>query len=197
MGLLQTKRSTFNSYAFPGHHNIFKGLDNALAAIAYAKSRYGGNMLAVIGHGHGYANGGWADKPSIFGEIDGEPEIAINPARSTADNHIIEAIKARAAKNPNGMSAKLNRIIQAGRYDGSMIAPSTNISNVSKDNTNVKSKDYSSKLDRINKKLEDILNKRLVVDGSSFAPIYEDYGTTSRTKRQNLNKRGVAVNANL
>ena len=197
MGLLQTKRSTFNSYAFPGHHNIFKGLDNALAAIAYAKSRYGGNMLAVIGHGHGYANGGWADKPSIFGEVDGEPEIVINPARSTADNHIVEAIKARAAKNPNGMSAKLNRIIQAGRYDGSMIAPSTNISNVSKDNTNVKSKDYSGKLDRINKKLEDILNKRLVVDGSSFAPIYEDYGTTSRTKRQNLNKRGVAVNANL
>ncbi|WP_283604700.1 hypothetical protein, partial [Ligilactobacillus salivarius] len=82
-------------------HNIFKGLDNALAAIAYAKSRYGGNMLAVIGHGHGYANGGWADKPSIFGEVDGEPEIVINPARSTADNHIIEAIKARAAKNPN------------------------------------------------------------------------------------------------
>ena len=178
MGLLQTKRSTFNSYAFPGHHNIFKGLDNALAAIAYAKSRYGGNMLAVIGHGHGYANGGWADKPSVFGEIDGEPEIAINPARSTADNHIIEAIKARAAKNPNGMSAKLNRIIQAGRYDGSMIAPSTNISNVSNNHISRESKldlsgdlkidvvmDSNTIANATYSKLEAIRARRIIVNG--------------------------------
>ena len=178
MGLLQTKRSTFNSYAFPGHHNIFKGLDNALAAIAYAKSRYGGNMLAVIGHGHGYANGGWADKPSIFGEVDGEPEIAINPARSTADNHIIEAIKARAAKNPNGMSAKLNRIIQAGRYDGSMIAPSTNISNVSNNHISRESKldlsgdlkidvvmDSNTIANATYSKLEAIRARRIIVNG--------------------------------
>lgn len=197
-GILQFIDSTFMHYAMPGHHDIYKPFDQLLAMFNDTTWR---SDLTLGGWGPSggrrYANGGWADRPSIFGEIDGEPEIAINPARSTADNHIIEAIKARAAKNPNGMSAKLNRIIQAGRYDGSMIAPSTNISNVLKDNTNVKSKDYSGKLDRINKKLEDILNKRLVVDGSSFAPIYEDYGTTSRTKRQNLNKRGVAVNANL
>ena len=178
MGLLQTKRSTFNSYAFPGHHNIFKGLDNALAAIAYAKSRYGGNMLAVIGHGHGYANGGWADRPSIFGEVDGEPEIAINPARSTADNHIIEAIKARAAKNPNGMSAKLNRVIQAGRYDGSMIAPSTNISNVSNNHISRESKldlsgdlkidvvmDSNTIANATYSKLEAIRARRIIVNG--------------------------------
>ena len=178
MGLLQTKRSTFNSYAFPGHHNIFKGLDNALAAIAYAKSRYGGNMLAVIGHGHGYANGGWADKPSIFGEVDGEPEIVINPARSTADNHIVEAIKARAAKNPNGMSAKLNRIIQAGRYDGSMIAPSTNISNVSNNHISRESKldlsgdlkidvvmDSNTIANATYSKLEAIRARRIIVNG--------------------------------
>ncbi|MBZ4030208.1 tape measure protein [Ligilactobacillus salivarius] len=197
-GILQFIDSTFMHYAMPGHHDIYKPFDQLLAMFNDMTWR---SDLTLGGWGPSggrrYANGGWADRPSIFGEVDGEPEIAINPARSTADNHIIEAIKARAAKNPNGMSAKLNRIIQAGRYDGSMIAPSTNISNVSKDNTNVKYKDYSGKLDRINKKLEDILNKRLVVDGSSFAPIYEDYGTTSRTKRQNLNKRGVAVNANL
>lgn len=178
LGLLQTKRSTFNAYAFPGHHNIFKGLDNALAAIAYAKSRYGGNMLAVIGHGHGYANGGWADRPSIFGEVDGEPEIAINPARSTADNHIIEAIKARAAKNPNGMSAKLNRIIQAGRYDGSMIAPSTNISNISNNHVSRESKldlsgdlkidvvmDSNTIANATYSKLEAIRARRIIVNG--------------------------------
>ena len=193
-GILQFIDGTFNHYAMPGHHNIWKPFDQLLAMFNDSTWR---RDLTLGGWGptgqRRYANGGWADKPSIFGEIDGEPEIAINPARSTADNHIVEAIRARAAKNPNGMSAKLNRIIQTG----ATIAPAANISNISEDNTSIKITDYSDKLDKINKKLEGILNKRLVVDGSSFAPAYEAYGTTSRTRRQTFNKRGVAVNASM
>lgn len=178
-GILQFIDSTFMHYAMPGHHDIWKPFDQLLAMFNDTTWR---SDLTLGGWGPSggrrYANGGWADKPSIFGEVDGEPEIAINPARSTADNHIIEAIKARAAKNPNGMSAKLNRIIQAGRYDGSMIAPSTNISNVSNNHISKESKldlsgdlkidvvmDSNTIANATYSKLEAIRARRIIVNG--------------------------------
>lgn len=178
-GILQFVDGTFLHYAMPGHHDIWKPFDQLLAMFNDTTWR---SDLTLGGWGPSggrrYANGGWADKPSIFGEVDGEPEIAINPARSTADNHIIEAIKARAAKNPNGMSAKLNRIIRAGRYDGSMIAPSTNISNISNNHVSRESKldlsgdlkidvvmDSNTIANATYSKLEAIRARRIIVNG--------------------------------
>ena len=72
-GLMQVIDPTFRAYAMPGFSNIYDPLSNILASIRYAVSRYG--SLARAYQGHGYANGGIANKPSIFGE-DGE-EMAI------------------------------------------------------------------------------------------------------------------------
>lgn len=66
-GLMQTIPPTFNAYKFSGHGNIMNGYDNLLAALNYAKHRYGKD-LSYLGQGHGYANGGKAQGLSLVGE---------------------------------------------------------------------------------------------------------------------------------
>lgn len=84
-GLMQTITATFNANKFPGHGNIFNGYDNLLAALNYAKRRYGPS-LSYLGQGHGYANGGLIDKDGMYrvGEND-KSEMVIpltKPARA-------------------------------------------------------------------------------------------------------------------
>ena len=77
LGLMQTKRSTFNANALVGHKNIFNGYDNILAGLNYARKRYG-DSLSYLGNGHGYANGGLITRHQ-FAEIgeNNQPEMII------------------------------------------------------------------------------------------------------------------------
>lgn len=88
-------------------------------------SRYGGGPGAAAfwrSH-HWYANGGWAFEPAIFGEVPGEPEVAINPRRNTADSLIAEAIQARAKVNPNGIAGKLSQLINNTKSAANSMMP--------------------------------------------------------------------------
>lgn len=75
-GLMQVIDPTFAAYArAPFNKNIYDPLSNILASVRYAVSRYG--SLAKAYQGHGYANGGIATKPSIFGEAGAEMAIPL------------------------------------------------------------------------------------------------------------------------
>lgn len=128
IGLFQFKLGTWGAavrHLPSGHSNIHSAVDQIMAVLADSSWR---SDLAPIGvrrgwSPHGYANGGWADKLSIFGEVPGEPELAINPARDTSEDHIAEAIEARAKVNPNGFAGNLSKIINEAKQSANNMLP--------------------------------------------------------------------------
>lgn len=119
-GLLQTKPGTFAANAFPGYGNIMSGFDNILAAINYAKKRYGSGMLGVIGRGHGYANGGIVNQHQIAEIAEGnKPEIIIpldNAKRSRAMQLLAIAqdklgVKPKSANTSSNSSGTLETLV--------------------------------------------------------------------------------------
>lgn len=123
-GILQFIDSTFRKYAMPGHTDIWNPLDQLLAMFNDTSWR---SDLTLGGWGpvgkRRFANGGWAFEPAIFGEVPGEPEVAINPRRNTADSLIAEAIQARAKVNPNGIAGKLSQLINNTRSAANGMMP--------------------------------------------------------------------------
>ena len=122
IGLLQYKQSTFDHYAMPGHGNIRSAYDQLLALFNDSTWR---SDLTLGGWGptggRRFANGGWSDKPSIFAEEG--TEVAINPARGSADHLIAEAIDARAQQNPNGFAGQLHRVITQAKNGVAALVP--------------------------------------------------------------------------
>lgn len=84
-GVLQFIQPTFDKYAVKGHHNIWKAFDQVLALLNDSNWRSdihtGG--WGPTGTPRGFANGGIATAPSIFGEAGAEMAIPLDTMKST------------------------------------------------------------------------------------------------------------------
>jgi|GEM_PF-2128436 len=110
MGLLQVIPPTFAANKFPGHGDIFNAYDNALAAIHYAKDRYGATgMLAAIGHGHGYERGTSNAAPGLHWVGEKGPELINFRGGETVRN----ANRSRAIAASSGLSRADARMLAA------------------------------------------------------------------------------------
>ncbi|MDV2619334.1 phage tail tape measure protein [Lactococcus lactis] len=105
-GLMQTISATFNAYKFPGHGDIFNGYDNLLAALNYAKSRYG-SSLSFLGNGHGYENGGIINAHGFYEIAEGNrPEMVIplDPQKKSRATQLLNQASQVVNKN-NGYNS--------------------------------------------------------------------------------------------
>lgn len=137
-GILQFTPGTFGAFAMPDHTNRMNPLDELLAFFNNSDWRNSIGWTTIWGQhkvdwlhsgpqGHRrFANGGWGEpgKVNIFNEVPGEPEVAINPSRDSADSLIVEAARARAAKAPNGLVAKAMRVVGTAKAGIQRTAPS-------------------------------------------------------------------------
>lgn len=124
MGLMQTKRSTFNKYKLPGHDDLWNGFDDLLAGLNYARHRYG-DSLSFLGQGHGYANGGIATQPSIFGEAGAEMAIPLDTMKSSRAWELMRQVVAyyggnnATSKTPTvdtrNLSQQIQELIEVGK----------------------------------------------------------------------------------
>lgn len=159
-GLLQVIPPTFAANKLPGHGNIMNGLDNAMAAINYAKKRYGrSGMLQVIGHGHGYATGGLIKNAGWYNIAEGGyPEwvIPTDPNRRTDAMKLlalaakdIQGNKTRGNKRPNNFS---NVKTSTSQQDNSKLEQKLDaliglMSQLVQSNDSIANKDWSIDLD--------------------------------------------------
>lgn len=123
MGLMQVKPPTFAAYKLPGHGNIWNGFDNLLAGLNYARHRYG-DSLSFLGQGHGYANGGVATQPSIFGEAGAEMAIPLDSMKSSRAWELMRQVVAYYGSNnasqtttidTQNMSRQIQELIEVGK----------------------------------------------------------------------------------
>lgn len=190
IGLFQFKLSTWNSAMrhVPGnHHNIHSAVDQIMAVLADSTWRSDFPPVGVKRGWtpHSYANGGWADKFSIFGEVPGEPEVAINPKRDTSEEHIAEAIEARAKVNPNGFAGTISKLVEAAKHSATSLVPVIN-----QGTSQVRT---ASSVASRSAKIDGNLNVVMNVDGKTIGHVTYATWRAIRSHEVNIQANGGAI----
>lgn len=209
LGLMQTKRSTFNAYALAGHKDIWNGYDNMLAGLNYARTRYGAS-LSALGKGHGYANGGLVSTHGVYEMAEQNlPEMVIPldlSKRSRAYQLMQKSLDyfARTDNHQGVSKADVESEKSNNRLEQTLSAMLTMLAKIfgaSEEQIEVLRILSSGNADRqladIGQKLDAIANKQLRVDGSSFARSYEQYGSVERNRRDTMLGRGMSIDTRI
>lgn len=209
LGLMQTKRSTFNAYALAGHKDIWNGYDNMLAGLNYARTRYGAS-LSALGKGHGYANGGLVSTHGVYEMAEQNlPEMVIPldlSKRSRAYQLMQKSLDyfARTDNHQGVSKADVESEKSNNRLEQTLSAMLTMLAKIfgaSEEQIEVLRTLSSGNADRqladIGQKLDAIANKQLRVDGSSFARSYEQYGSVERNRRDTMLGRGMSIDTRI
>lgn len=209
LGLMQTKRSTFNAYALAGHKDIWNGYDNMLAGLNYARTRYGAS-LSALGKGHGYANGGLVSTHGVYEMAEQNlPEMVIPldlSKRSRAYQLMQKSLDyfARTDNHQGVSKSDVESEKSNNRLEQTLSAMLTMLSKIfgaSEEQIEVLRILSSGNADRqladIGQKLDAIANKNLRVDGSSFARSYEQYGSVERNRRDTMLGRGMSIDTRI
>lgn len=209
LGLMQTKRSTFNAYALAGHKDIWNGYDNMLAGLNYARTRYGAS-LSALGKGHGYANGGLVSTHGVYEMAEQNlPEMVIPldlSKRSRAYQLMQKSLDyfARTDNHQGVSKSDVESEKSNNRLEQTLSAMLTMLSKIfgaSEEQIEVLRILSSGNADRqladIGQKLDAIANKQLRVDGSSFARSYEQYGSVERNRRDTMLGRGMSIDTRI
>jgi len=139
-GLFQFIPSTFLHWAVPGHTNILSGEDQ-IRAVTNAYLQNGAWDRIGTGRQINFlANGGWTNGLSIAGEVPGQPEMVINPARPSAIPLMSNLMAKMADYHPELRASNLTSNISAdlgqkldivinllGSIEGKNFAPEINI----------------------------------------------------------------------
>ena len=158
LGLMQTKRSTFNANALSGHHDIFNGYDNILAGLNYARKKYGDN-LSYLGNGHGYENGGLISNHGMYEIAERNmPEMVIPLAaekKSRANQLLTEA-----NERINGKSTDDNLVKQLIELMKQWKSSQDNQGDTYEININVNADTTPATLKKIQQAVEDAITRK-------------------------------------
>lgn len=179
--------------SLPGSKMASAGSDwrtNPITQLKWMKNyvgRYGGGPGAAAfwrAH-HWYANGGWTNRLSFFGEVPDEPEVAINPKRDTSEDHIAEAIETRAKINPNGFAGTLSKLIESAKNSANNLVPVIN-----QGTSQVRT---ASSVASRSAKIDGNLNVVMNVDGKTIGHVTYATWRAIRSHEVNIQANGGAI----